>query len=189
MTEQELVERLAAGDRTAVAPLVAAHETPLLRFARALLGDAALAQDAVQEAFLRVLREGARLRDVKALFPWLLQVTRNICHDLRRKELRMDRKHEASAVLDPKPAAAPADARALDGELRDRVQAAVAALPEKQREVLRLKLWEGLTYREIAVRLEMTLTNVSYHLGQAVKAVGGRLREAGLVGDEHGRAL
>ena len=101
----------------------------------------------------------------------------------------MDRKHEAATIAAPPPDAPAADAATLDSELRERVRGAVEALPEKQRDVLRLKLWEGLTYREIAERLEMTLTNVSYHLGQAVKAVGGRLREAGLVGDDNRRVI
>ncbi len=189
MTERELVGLLAAGDRTAVAKLLAAHEVPLLRYSMILLGDPGLAQDAVQEAFLRLLREGERLRGVKALFPWLLQVTRNICHDLRRKETRMERRHEAAAVMEPRLEGAGADARAIDGELRERVHAVVAELSEKQREVLRLKLWEGLTSREIAQRLDMTLTNVGYHLSQAIKVVRVKLRDAGLMGDENRRVL
>ncbi|MCC6737865.1 MAG: RNA polymerase sigma factor [Planctomycetia bacterium] len=184
MTEADLLERVIAGDRFAVAQLISAHEAPLLRYCRALLGEDALAQDAVQETFLRLFREGARLRDVKALFPWLLHVAKNICFDLQRKERRMDRKHEEAARGTSAAVFAPADAAALDGELREKVRDAVDGLPAPQREIVRLKLWEGLTYREIAKKLDMTLTNVSYHLGQAVKAIGGRLRQAGLVNEE-----
>jgi RNA polymerase sigma-70 factor (ECF subfamily) len=176
----ELVERHLNGDRSALGRILDAHEAALLRYATAVLGDAALAQDAVQETFLRLVREGERMRDVKALFPWLLLVARNVCHDFQRRRKRMDRKHdEARREAGPSEAPAP-DAAALDGEARERVHAAVEALPDRQREVIRLKLWEGLTYREIARRLDMTLTNVSYHCGQALKSLAVRLRAEGL---------
>jgi len=175
--ERELVERHLAGDRSAMAGILDAYEGGLLRYARALLGDDALAQDAVQETFLRFLREGERMREVRALFPWFLQVTRNLCRDVQRKEIRMERKHEEAGAG---PAVAPAEAAVMDGEVRDRVRDVVSGLPEPQREVLRLKLWEGLTYREIGTRMGMTLTNVSYHLGQAVRAVGGKLKAEGI---------
>ncbi|MBI2921613.1 MAG: RNA polymerase sigma factor [Planctomycetes bacterium] len=180
--DTDLVRRHLAGDRTAIARLIEIHEGPLLRFARARLGDESLAQDAVQETFLRFLREGARMRDVKALFPWFLQVARRVCLDLQRKEGSMERKHEGARREAAGPAVAAPDEALMSGESNERVREAVARLPEAQREVLRLKLWEGLTYREIGTRLGMTLTNVSYHLGQAVRAVAGQLRSQGIVG-------
>lgn len=182
MTDAELVQRHLAGDRAALALLLERHEGPLLRFARPLAGSEDRAQDAVQEAFLKFVREGSRMTDVMALFPWLLQVVRNACLDMRRKEKRMDRKHEAARVEAGAAVAESADAPVLNEEARTHVRDAVSKLPEKQREVLRLKLWEGMTYREIGERLGMTLTNVSYHLGEAVKAVAGQLRSAGIGG-------
>ena len=181
-SETDLVKRHLAGDGTAFPCLVELHEGPLLRFARARLGDEALAQDAVQETFLRFLREGQRMRDVKALFPWFLQVARRVCLDLQRKEGSMDRRHEGARREAAVPVVTAPDEALVNGESSERVREAVARLPEAQREVLRLKLWEGLTYREIGARLGMTLTNVSYHLGQAVRAVAGQLRSQGIVG-------
>ncbi len=179
-TDRELLERHMAGDRLALAQLVELHEGPLLRFARALTGSEDQAQDAVQEAFLRLLREGPRLREIRALSSWLFEVTRNLCYDRQRKELRMDRKHEDARREHAGAAVAAADAPVLADEAHAQVREAISRLPEVQREVVRLKLWEGLSYREIGARMGMTLTNVSYHLGQAVRALAGELRSVGI---------
>lgn len=187
MTDRMILERHLAGDPAALVRILETHEAPLLRFARALLGSPDLAQDAVQETFLRFLREGPRVGEVQALFPWLLQVTRRVCWDMQRKEKRMDRKHEEARRQAAGTAVEAAEGPLVAGEVRDRVREAVARLPETQREVVRLRLWEGLSYQETADRLGLTLSNVSYHLGQAVKAVGGELRTCGILGQEAAR--
>lgn len=184
MTDREIVERLIAGDRLAAAAVVASWEAPLLRSARALIGDEALAQDAVQETFLRLLREGERLRQVEALFPWLLHVTRNVCWDIVRKERRMARREAVVAREAAGAVGAGPELPAMLAERLSRVREAVDGLPDPQRAVLRLKMWQGLTYREIGARLGLTETSVNYHLSQAVRAVRARLRAAGLANEE-----
>ncbi len=176
MTDAELIDRHLSGDRAALGEILDRFEAPLLRFARALTGSDDLAQDAVQETFLKLVREGGKMREVRALLPWLLHVGRNCCLDQRRREVRMERKHEESVRGAALVASAPADEAVIHAETRDRVREAVERLPEPQRAVVKLKMWEGLTYREIADRLGMTLTNVSYHLGRAVASLSGVLK-------------
>lgn len=181
-TDLELVSRHLTGDRAALPQLLERHEGPLLRFARTLVRSEDLAQDAVQEAFLRLLREGRDLASVRSLENWLFQVTRNLCTDLQRKEARMNRRHAEAGRATSGSAMESADTPAVAGETRERVREAVSRLPDPQREVVRLKLWEGLTYREIGERLGMPSSNVSFHLGQAVRTLAGQLRSVGILG-------
>lgn len=181
MTDEELLQRHRTGDPTAFGLLVDRHEGPLLRYARALLGSRDGAEDVVQECFLRALGGGPARRPIRSVSGWLFQVTRNLCLDRRRKERSMGRRHAEAGARSDAPEAEGSDARLLDEETRGRVREAVAGLSEAQRDVLRLKLWEGLPYREIGERLGMSLSTVSYHAGAALEAVGRRLRSDGIL--------
>lgn len=145
--------------------IVERYERPLCRYAFAILRNADLAREVVQDTFLRLCKQ--RRERVEPLIPaWLFRVCRNRAMDVVRKEKRMSaltEEHEATLVS-PEPM--PSDtvsrregaARALD--LLDR-------LPAKQREVIRLKFQQGLSYREIATVTRFSESNVGYliHMG------------------------
>jgi RNA polymerase sigma-70 factor (ECF subfamily) len=133
---------------------VDAHELPLLRYARRLLGDLDLARDAVQHAFVQLCEQRHDRLDGRVA-PWLYRVCRNKALDHLRRAGR------ERALVDAEPEAQPhgpsqPDHREPDpassAERRDltsHVRALLLLLPAPQRETI--DLWcEGLTYREIA---------------------------------------
>src|SRR6478752_2325517 len=119
------------------------HEGALLRYAASLVGETR-AQDVVQDAFLRLCKQPVEsVRD--HLAAWLFTVCRNRALELRRAERRIEAIEEEDDVHES-PDSGPI-AKLLRAENLSRVAAAIAALPKKQREVLRLKVEAGLSYK------------------------------------------
>ena len=162
------------------------HEAALLRYVAHLLpadaGEAA--EDIAQEAFLRLHRQVETHGDgsVRKVSTWLFRVARNLAMDSRRRKLR-DRKarktlmetveHTVEEVSDPGDDAA-------RREMCARAMAELDALPDKQREVLVLRVVEDMKMREIAEVMDISISNVAYHLNNGLRQLAGRLKTAGL---------
>ena len=161
----------------AAATLIARHERNLLRVAHALLGDAQAAQDAAQEALMAMCRERERLlikiarhRDLGG---WLVTVVRNHCLDQLRA--RVYRRHLDAAEVDPPGHPADPAQPMAAAEGAEKVWQAVRALPPLERAAVTLRYRDGLSYQDIAERLDKTATHVGVLLHTAIS----RLREHG----------
>lgn len=147
-----------------------AHQDKLLRFARSIVGEA-LAPDVVQDTFMRLCAQ--RQSDVEGhLTPWLFTVCRNRALELLRKERRLRNLEEDD--VEPHPDSGPA-IKLERKESVSRVGAAIERLPERQREVLLLKLDAGLSYKQIAEITELSVSNVGFILHQALQAIRSEL--------------
>lgn len=173
-------------DATAHGPtldtIVAKYESALLRYAARLLNNAAVAQDVVQEAFIRLSRrwtpgwpDDGRLRQ------WLYRTTHNAAIDYIRDEQRRRRLYERSAL--EQPGSAPAEASAtLDAADRRRlVLDRIAQLEPSEREVLLLRLQEGMSYAEIARVTGRRTGTVGCLLHTATRKLAESLRRAGVI--------
>jgi RNA polymerase sigma factor (sigma-70 family) len=133
--DAELVARAGAGDRAAAQSLMARHLPKMITLARRMLGDPGEAEDAVQDAFMRLWTHAARWRPGAAKFEtWLYRVTLNQCYDRLRKRPTV-RLEEAATVPDPAGDPMRALARA---DLSAAVAGAVLELPERQRAAILL---------------------------------------------------
>jgi RNA polymerase sigma-70 factor (ECF subfamily) len=158
-----LLRRYHAGrDMDAFTALLDRHQAELLRTAHAILGDAHAAQDAVQEAFLRLCREQEDLvrRPGDQLGGWLTTVVRNHCIDQLRR-----RRTQGACALPAAIAAAPEPSPPDVGG----VWHAVGALPPLERAAVTLRYRDGLSYADIAARLGKTATHVGVLLNQAMQ--------------------
>lgn len=159
--------------RAWIADALATHERALTIYAARLVGEPERARDVVQETFLR-LWQADRAEVDGHLAAWLFTVCRHRAFDVSKKERRM------LPVPNPEPSgvvATPFDALSRDQD-RGRALQAMEALPERQRELLRLKFQAGLSYREIAGVTGLSVTNVGYLLHTALKAVRTQLGSA-----------
>jgi len=149
--DDALVARCGRGDGAAFSVLVDRHAGRLLRLATTVLGDAAEAEDVVQEAFLRAWREAPRWRPGRARFAtWLHRVALNLAIDGRRRRRPAQALDRADAVADPAPLAS----EDLEAAERGRfVDAALAALPERQRAAVALAYGGTLDQAEAAAAL------------------------------------
>jgi len=156
------------------ADLLARYERPLLAFARHLTGDAETARDAVQDTFLRYFKNPPISDDLEGLAPWLFTVCRRLLIDYQRKSKRLIPMTAAAnlALDETLDESAPSPARAL--ETKDdtaRIRGLMKSLPERQRELVRLKFEAGLSYRDIASATGLSVTNVGTLLHQAVQSL------------------
>lgn len=150
-----------------IAEVVDQFQRPLLAYATGMLADRTAAQDAVQETFLQLCRK--RPDDlVDRLAPWLFTVCRSRVIDMQRKRSPDRLDPDAVAVIDPAPRP---DAVAQDHEAHEQIAASIETLSPRQREVIQLRMQAGLSYREIADVTGMTVSNVGFHLHQAVKSL------------------
>ncbi len=146
--------------------LVDRYERPLLAYASRMLGgDWQGAQDAVQETFLRLCREDP-VKIESRVAAWLFSVCRSRVIDMQRTNHQTPTDGLAVSVADPSPDVADA---ASDAEDKAMLSCLVDKLSPRQQEVLRLRLQAGLSYREIAEVTGLTVSNVGFHLHEAVK--------------------
>jgi len=156
-TDEDLVFALRGGDTESLSVLVGRWEQPLNRFVHRMLPRPEDAQDVCQETFLRVLNKSHRFREGSRFSTWLYQIALNLCRDQarRRKRWRLlvaddQPVNEENTSAEFRPGALDPAEEASRRELGDAVKKALGGLPPDQREVLVLKEFEGLKFREIA---------------------------------------
>jgi len=148
LSDAELVRRAQEGDELALEVLVERHQDAAFRVALSLVGDTDLAQDVVQDAFLKAFRALGGFRGEAAFRTWLLTITANAARGALRKQ---GRRREASLDAVGPVASTEVDPEesAVVGDEAARARAMLVDLPEKQRLAVQLRIDEGLSFREI----------------------------------------
>ena len=172
--DEYLVIAARAGDRDALARLVARYQPRLLRHAWRVVGDAERARDMVQEAWVEILRGLARLDDVAAFPAWAYRIVTRRCHRFYKKSSRepLESEEAGEGVAIESPEIEGAEL-AVDAA---RVMAAIAELPAPQRAALALFYTEDLRVAEIAVALDVppgTVKTRLMHARRKVRAILG----------------
>jgi len=146
----------------------------LLRYAESICRNRSLAEEAVQETFIRFM-DHPEILNASHRKPWLFRVCRTRVLDLCRKENRM-KPMEPEVMADRADHQPdPAQCAEINDEL-NRVDRLLAGLPENQREVVRLKYQGDLSYREIAEVTELSVSHVGVLLHTALKSLRGQLQ-------------
>jgi RNA polymerase sigma-70 factor (ECF subfamily) len=178
-TDDAILMRAGAGDYSAWPTLVARHLPAIVSLAWYKLGDRAEAEDVAQETFIRLMKKAETWQEDGAqLKTWLYRVALNLCIDRHRvrKHLPMDRvtgDAEASEVFDR-----------MDDDLdRTRiVRRCLAELPERQQSALALVYYQGLSNREAADLLEVSVEAVESLLSRGRRTLKDKLTEFRLDG-------
>ena len=164
-TDEQLARQLQQGETQALAQLVERHHSPLLGFLYRLTGgDRALAEDLVQDTFLRVLRTCGQYRAARPFKPWLYAIALNVARDHFK---RADTRYTDSATDDGLDTLAAPDAT-MDFEAQP-VAAAIRALPEHQRVAILLRYYQDLSLAEIAQTLNIPIGTVKSRLSLGVQ--------------------
>jgi RNA polymerase sigma-70 factor, ECF subfamily len=152
-------------DRAGLEDLFRRYRGVAFRVAYRLLGNEADALDAVQDGFVKVLRHVDRFRGRCALKTWVLRVVSNAALDLGRQRRRRSARLSAAAVGKPDAYDPTRELNDLDrSDLRDMVTAALAELPEAQRQTFVLHVEGGLSYRDVAEALGVPIGTVMSRL-------------------------
>lgn len=172
--EGALVARVAAGEAQAFRALVGRHLPTVLAIARRMLRDDAEAEDVAQETLLRLWRNAAGLELGEAgVRPWLRRVAANLCID----RVRAQRNTSLGDALPEEVEPAGQMTRLAERELGKRVDAALKALPERQRLALTLFHYEGMSQIEVGNVMGISDEAVESLLARARRALKASLKE------------
>jgi RNA polymerase sigma-70 factor (ECF subfamily) len=177
LSDEALVEAIARADEGALGELYDRLGGIAYGLALKILRDAALAEDAVQEAFLQAWRSAGAYRPERAkASTWLLTFVHRRAVDLVRREER--RRAEPIASF-PEPPGPGADEAVATRSRREIVQNALRRLPAEQREPIELAYYGGLTQSELAERLGQPLGTIKSRMFTGLSQLRGLLAEAG----------
>ncbi len=150
----------------------AALESPLLAYARRLVGDFAVAEDVVQDAFMKL---HSQFQQVRTPQPWLYRTVHNLAVDHQRRASRIvlvdDRTSEDMPANDTADSQPMPDEQIARWEGIGLVRLVLETLDARSRELIRLRFEEELSYKEIAESTGLTVGNVGYILHHALKAM------------------
>jgi len=172
-TDGRLIERVGRGDRDAFEQLYRRFARPVLAMAVRQLGDNGRAEDAAQETFAAIWRSARSYRSERGSgSAWLYAVARHAIIDRARqkREPAVDIPEEVSDL------AGPAE-RAEESWLTWRVHSALEELPERERVVIGLAYWSGLSQTEIASYLDVPLGTVKTRTRTGLARLAGLLDE------------
>ena len=173
LSDGQLIERVADGDRPAFDELYRRYARPVLGLALRRLGDRGRAEDATQEAFVAIWRSARTFDAVRGRgAPWLYAVARNAITDGYRRTPSPVSELEDRAVNEPDPAG-----EAEASWTAWRVHRALEVLPEHERPVIELAYWRGFSQSEIAERLGIPLGTVKTRTRSALARLADALEE------------
>lgn len=172
-----LMLRVKRGDRAAFAELVEKYKQPVMNFIFYRLRDEAEAEDLAQNVFLQIYKSRGRYRQTAKFSTWLFTIARNLClNEMRRRsrhpaepleETHPESEGQPSRQFEDKSHVAAPD-RVLHGELAQKIEEALAELPENQRSAILLCRQDDLSYEQIAkiLRCSLSATKSLIHRGR-----------------------
>ena len=163
---RELATRIRQGDHGAFRQFFDAAHADLLRTLRRRGLDGATAEDVVQQAFVWIWEHRDRIDPDQSIRGLLFRIGLTRSLNARRDAGRTDPLPDL-----PLPDASPTSDAAALGDLRNALAEAVAALPERRRQVFTLCFFDGLTHREAAAALDISPKTVEHQMGHALKTL------------------
>jgi RNA polymerase sigma-70 factor (ECF subfamily) len=182
-TDQQLVERVQAGDKAAFNLLVLKYQHRVLKLVSRFVNDAAEAEDVAQEAFLKAYRALASFRGDSAFYTWLYRIAINTAKNAlvssRRRPVDFDLDLQDPEQYDRHAKLKEADTPEgvlLTEEIRTVVERAMEQLPDDLRTAIVLRELEGLSYEEIAEAMDCPVGTVRSRIFRAREAIDKKLK-------------
>ena len=173
LSDQARLEMYQQGDREAVSQLLERHARRVRDYVRMLVKDNDVADDLTQEVLIKVVKvlDEGRYTDKGRFQPWLLRIAHNRVLDYFRAQKQVKTVSESSAgfdILGSKNFAEPSiEDRLISEQQAEEVRQLIELLPAEQREVVKMRYYEGLSFKEIAE-----------HTGVSINTALGRMRYA-----------
>jgi RNA polymerase sigma-70 factor (family 1) len=176
--EKDLLAQVSAGDEAAFTRLFEHYSDSVYKAAWWYLKSHALAQEIVQEVFIKVWNKKADLRQVLSFYPWLSTMTKNYIIDYLRSMSSKALTQQAWADDMPVEENS-ADYKARTSQYERLLEQAIQRLPSQQRKIYRLARMDGLSYDEIGQHLSLSPFTVKTHMQRALSSIREFLREHG----------
>ena len=172
-TDEQLLRAFVNGDRTCLGKLAQRYETSLLGLAGGLTGNRTQACDAVQEAWLRVIRHSASFNGSSSFKTWMYRITINCCRDINRKKVPRISSDEEQP--DAKTQTPPED-ELIHKERNTELHQAIGALDRTKRETLLLCYHDSMNHQQAAEVLNIPLGTLKSRLNAALNELRRTMR-------------
>ena len=173
LSDAVLVKQYASGNEWALAQLIERHKSRIYSFIFSKIKDRDLSDDIFQETFIKVINtiRKENYNEEGKFLPWVMRIVQNLIIDYFRKQskVKMQRDYEEfsifSKMLDGE---MNMETRMITGQIEDDLHGLIAKLPEDQQEIIRLRLYDDLSFKEIA---EMNNISINTALGRMRYAI------------------
>lgn len=173
--ERSCINRIRAGDEAAFRSVFETYYPALCRFAGQYVRIPSHAKDIVQQVFLHIWESRADWQVHTSLKAYLYQAVRNRALNNRRRDTAASDMQDRLQRTTPSATDRTAEDTFAEDRLRQRIHDAIEALPTRQRTAFLLKRRHGLTYREIAVAMDIAPKTVENHMGRALQSLRQKL--------------
>ncbi len=162
ISDNELVRRFRSGDEEALNTLIARHQRRVYAAAFRMVGNPEEAEEIAQETFIRAIKGLNKFRGKSKFNTWLYRITMNLCYDeFRRRQYQPELGPETEVSSN-----APSPVETLaEQERKNWLEGRISSLPFKQKSVLILRVFENMSFKDIARSLGCTTNSakVNYH--------------------------
>lgn len=163
MSDQELVQAYIQGDQSAIEKLINRHRSKVYTYILLTIKNQQLAEDLFQETFIKVIQSlrGGKYRDNGRFLSWVIRISHNLIIDHFRKEKQMNSVSNDDSEVDlfnsKKLSDHNIEELIVNSQIRSEIRLLINELPDDQREVVLLRHYGGLSFKEIAEQTEVSI--------------------------------
>ena len=187
LSDQELLNNHVWGDESAIWQLIDRHRRRVSDYIRMMVKDRDLADDIFQETFIKVIRviDEGRYTDNGKFLSWVLRIAHNQVIDHFRQMKQVGKVTEADAGYDilntMKFSSRTVEDQIIDAQIESQVRAMVDALPEEQREVVMMRYFSGMSFKEIAEHTDVSINTALGRMRYALINLRKMMKEKQLI--------
>jgi RNA polymerase sigma-70 factor, ECF subfamily len=173
--EHILFKKIRAGDEKAFEALFRHYYPHLCLYATRILKNPSVAEEIVQELFVRLWEKRKETEIETSVKNYLFRAAKNNClNHIKHNQIKNEYSQKVLAESNPEDTSEDIETQS---ELFQKIEESIAALPEKRQEIFRLSRQEGLKYREIAEKMNISIKTVETQMGLAIKTLREKLRD------------
>ena len=173
LSDERLMKLSAEGDSNSFESLIRRYARPLMTLINRMIGRHHRSEEVFQEVLFACWKNRSRYQFPRSFKPWLYAIAINQCRQVYRK--KDNSVSNQDAVVDMATTKQMPDDFAVGKEVAELLKDAVEQLPEQQRAVVVLRIWSGLSYREIAESFDKTEVTVRSYIFHTLKKLRARL--------------